>query len=234
MLEIEALTVRYGPFLALDGVSLEVRPGEIVGLIGPNGAGKSSLARTLGGLVRPAGGAIRFRGKSLEDSGAHERIRAGLSLVPEGRGLFPQMSVEENLLMGGYVLKGRAAMQAALERSYAMFPILRERRRQVAGTMSGGQQQMLAVAVGLMTEPRFVILDEPSLGLAPIIIEQIGDVLRAMRSSGLTVLLVEQNAKLTSTVADRIYIMAAGRIRFHDTPAALMSNPEVLETFLSA
>lgn len=234
MLEVDALTVRYGPFLALDQVSIEVREGEIVGLIGPNGAGKSSLARTLGGLVQPAGGRVQFCGQPLESQAAHERIRAGLSLVPEGRGLFPQMSVEENLLMGGYALVGRAAMTAALERSYAMFPILRERRRQVAGTMSGGQQQMLAVAVGLMTDPRFIILDEPSLGLAPIVIEQIGEVLRGMRQSGLTVLLVEQNAKLTSTVADRIYIMAAGRIRFHDTPAALMSNPDVLETFLSA
>jgi branched-chain amino acid transport system ATP-binding protein len=234
MLEIDRLSIRYGPFLALDGVSLEVRPGEIVGLIGPNGAGKSSLARAIAGLERPAGGEIRFMGEALGAAPVHARISRGISLVPEGRGLFAQMSVEENLLMGGYTLGSRAATRAAMERGFELFPLLRERRRQMAGTLSGGQQQMLAVAVGLMTDPKLCIFDEPSLGLAPIIIEQIGEALRAMRKTGLTVLLIEQNSRLTGAVADRIYIMAAGSIRFQDTPAALMANPEVLETFLSA
>ena len=234
MLEVDNLSVRYGPFLALDGINLKVAGGEIVGLIGPNGAGKSSLARAVGGLVTPSGGAIRFLGRPLEGMPAHERIRNGLSLVPEGRGLFAQMSVEENLMMGGYTLPTKSRVGAAMERCFELFPILRDRRRQIAGTMSGGQQQMVAVSVGLMAEPKLCIFDEPSLGLAPIIIEQIGSTLQAMRKSGLTVLLIEQNSKLTSAVADRIYIMAAGSIRYHDTPAALMKNPEVLETFLSA
>ena len=234
MLEVDALTVRYGPFLALDGVSIRVEAGEIVGLIGPNGAGKSSLARTIGGLVEPAGGSVRFEGASLEGLSAHRRIGLGLSLVPEGRGLFTQMSVEENLLMGGYSLPSKQRIAAAMERCYGLFPVLKERRRQMAGTLSGGQQQMVAVSVGLMAEPKLCIFDEPSLGLAPIVIEQIGNTLKAMRESGLTVLLVEQNSKLTSAVADRIYIMSAGAIRYHDTPTALMQNPEVLETFLAA
>ena len=234
MLEVDQLTVRYGPFLALDAISIEVAAGEIVGLIGPNGAGKSSLARAIGGLITPGGGAIRFLGHALAGIAAHERIRRGLSLVPEGRGLFAQMSVEENLLMGGYTLPSKARIAAAMERCFALFPVLKERRRQFAGTLSGGQQQMVAVAVGLMAEPKLCIFDEPSLGLAPIIIEQIGTTLQAMRAAGLTVLLIEQNSKLTSAVADRIYIIAAGSIRYHDTPDALMKNPEVLETFLSA
>ncbi len=234
MLEVENLTVRYGPFLALDGISVNVEQGEIVGLIGPNGAGKSSLARAIGGLVAPAGGSIRFLGESLDGVPAHRRITRGLSLVPEGRGLFAQMSVEENLLMGGYTLPSRARIDAAMERCFELFPVLKIRRRQIAATLSGGQQQMVAVAVGLMAEPKLCIFDEPSLGLAPIIIEQIGVSLQAMRKLGMTVLLIEQNSRLTSAVADRIYIIAAGSIRFHDKPEALMQNPEVLETFLSA
>ena len=234
MLEVLHLTVRYGPFLALDDIAIRVAEGEIVGLIGPNGAGKSSLARAIGGLVVPAGGAIRFLGESLDGVPPHHRIGRGLSLVPEGRGLFAQMSVEENLMMGGYTLPSKARIATAMQRCFELFPILKDRRRQMAGTLSGGQQQMVAVSVGLMAEPKLCIFDEPSLGLAPIIIEQIGVTLQAMRQAGLTVLLIEQNSRLTSTVADRIYIMAAGSIRYHDTPEALMRNPEVLETFLSA
>ena len=234
MLEVDHLTVRYGPFLALDDIGIRVAQGEIVGLIGPNGAGKSSLARAIGGLVVPAGGAIRFLGESLDGVAPHHRIRRGLSLVPEGRGLFPRMSVEENLMMGGYTLPSKARIATAMQRCFELFPILKDRRRQMAGTLSGGQQQMVAVSVGLMAEPKLCIFDEPSLGLAPIIIEQIGVTLQAMRKAGLTVLLIEQNSRLTSAVADRIYIMAAGSLRYHDTPEALMRNPEVLETFLSA
>lgn len=234
MLEVENLTVRYGPFLALDGISVSVEQGEIVGLIGPNGAGKSSLARAIGGLIAPTGGSIRFLGESLDGVPAHRRITRGLSLVPEGRGLFAQMSVEENLMMGGYSLPSKARVDAVMERCFELFPVLKIRRRQIAGTLSGGQQQMVAVAVGLMAEPKLCIFDEPSLGLAPIIIEQIGVSLQAMRKLGMTVLLIEQNSKLTSAVADRIYIIAAGSIRYHDKPEILMQNPEVLETFLSA
>jgi branched-chain amino acid transport system ATP-binding protein len=234
MLEVDNLTVRYGPFLALDGIGIRVATGEIVGLIGPNGAGKSSLARAIGGLITPTSGSITFLGQSLDSLPAHGRITRGLSLVPADRGLFAQMSVEENLLMGGYTLPSKTRIAEAMERCFELFPVLKIRRRQLAGTLSGGQQQMLAVAAGLMAEPKLCIFDEPSLGLAPIIIEQIGVSLEAMRKIGLTVLLIEQNSRLTSAVADRIYIMAAGSIRYHDTPEALMQNPEVLETFLSA
>lgn len=233
MLEVKDLVVRYGPFIALHGVSLEVGQGEIVGVIGPNGAGKSSLVRAIGGLLAPASGEVRFRGEALTVVPAHRRIQLGLSIVPEGRGLFPQMSVEENLQMGGYTLGAAAEMQARMQRCFELFPILLERRAQLAGTLSGGQQQMLAVSVGLMANPQFVILDEPSLGLAPIVIQAIGATLQRMRESGLTVLLVEQNARLTCDVADRIYVMQSGQIRYHDTPTKLFENQEVLESFLS-
>jgi branched-chain amino acid transport system ATP-binding protein len=234
MLEIDQVSVRYGPFLALDGVSLNVNEGEIVGVIGPNGAGKSSLARAIVGLEPTAGGSIRFGGQLMQSGVVHERITQGLSLVPEGRGLFAQMSVEDNLLMGAYTMRASAAREQALREAFELFPVLDERRDQRAGTLSGGQQQMLAVAVGLMTHPRLCVFDEPSLGLAPIVIEQIGNTLKAMKRRGLTVLLIEQNATLAMSVAERIYVMAAGSIRHQGTPEALMRNPEVLETFLSA
>jgi branched-chain amino acid transport system ATP-binding protein len=233
MLEVEKLVVRYGPFLALDEVDLRVEPSEIVGLIGPNGAGKSSLVRAVAGLVRPFSGRIAFDGAPLADELAHGRTRRGISLVPEGRGLFPRMSVEENLLMGGYLLDKREQVRANMQRCYALFPVLRERRLQQAGTLSGGQQQMLAVSTGLMANPRILILDEPSLGLAPIVIGEIGRALRDLKRAGMTVLLAEQNANLTGSVADRIYVLQSGRIRYHDTPERLFANPEVVESFLS-
>lgn len=233
MLEVRALTVRYGPFLALDGIDISVKRGEIVGIIGPNGAGKSSLVRSISGLVRPTSGWIMFENDDLGSLPAHARIRRGISLVPEGRGLFPQMSVEENLMMGGYSLDKRSRMGQNIERCFEMFPVLEERRRQFAGTLSGGQQQMLAISIGLMADPRLCILDEPSLGLAPIVIQDIGTALKRMRESGLTVLLAEQNATLTCNVADRIYVIHSGVVRYHDTPERLFQNREVVESFLS-
>jgi branched-chain amino acid transport system ATP-binding protein len=234
MLEICNLVVRYGPFLACNDISMCVKPGEIVGVIGPNGAGKSSIARVIAGLVRPAAGSVHFLGQSIVGTQSHLLIRRGLSLVPEGRGLFPYMSIEENLLMGGYSLTSHERRKALMERSYELFPILKQRRRQIAGTMSGGQQQMLAVAMGLMGDPKLCIFDEPSLGLAPIVIQVISEALQALRKLGLTVLLIEQNAKLAGTVADRIYIVSAGLIQYHNTPQELLQNPEVLEKFVSA
>jgi branched-chain amino acid transport system ATP-binding protein len=234
MLEVRDLEIRYGPFLAVDKVSLEVQQGEIVGVIGPNGAGKSSVVRAITGLVRPTAGTVSFLGQSTLDVPVHDLIRRGLSLVPEGRGLFPMMSVEENLLMGGYSLADRSRRDELMASCFELFPILKERRNQLAGTLSGGQQQMVAVSVGLMGDPQFCIFDEPSLGLAPIVIQQIGETLQKMRQLKLTVLLIEQNAMLASSVADRIYIMSAGRMQFHDTPDRLMKNPEVIEKFLSA
>ena len=234
MLEVHDLEIRYGPFLAVDRISLRVGQGEIVGVIGPNGAGKSSVVRAISGLVKPSSGSISFLGKSTLNTPVHELIRRGLSVVPEGRGLFPQMSVEENLLMGGYSLGDRARHDELMASCLELFPILKERRNQLAGTLSGGQQQMLAVSVGLMGDPRLCIFDEPSLGLAPIVIEQIGETLKKMKKLALTVLLIEQSAMLASSVADRIYIMSAGRIQYHDTPERLMRDPEVIEKFLTA
>ncbi len=233
MLEVTALTVRYGPFLALDSVDITVPKGQIVGIIGPNGAGKSSLVRSIAGLVRPASGVIKLDGEDMRRLPAHRRIRRGLSLVPEGRGLFPQMSVEENLMMGGYSLPERGRLVANMNTCFQMFPVLQERRKQFAGTLSGGQQQMLAISVGLMAEPRLCILDEPSLGLAPIVVQDIGGALTRMRQMGTTILLAEQNATLTCSVADMIYVMHSGVIRYHDTPERLFRNQEVVESFLS-
>ena len=232
MLEVKGLSVNYGPFLALDQVDISVTRGEIVGLVGPNGAGKSSLVKAIGGLVSISHGDLVFDGRQLHEFPAHRRAGMGLSIVPEGRGLFTRMSIEENLMMGMYNEAHAPIRAARLERAYSLFPILKDRRSQLAGTMSGGQQQMLAVAVGLMSEPSLIVLDEPSLGLAPIIIQDIGNALKRMRADGLTVLLVEQNARLTCDVANRIYIMQAGRIRYHDTPDKLFSDPEVVTSYL--
>jgi branched-chain amino acid transport system ATP-binding protein len=232
VLALSDVTVRYGGFLALDRISLEVGRGEIVGLIGPNGAGKSSVLRAIAGLVRPASGRIELDGRSLEDVPVHHRVSLGLAVVPEGRGLFPHMSVEENLLMGAYAVNDRMRRAAGLERALALFPALKDRLGQFAGTLSGGQQQMLAIAVGLMSEPMVCLFDEPSMGLAPIVIGEIAEGLHRLREAGLTVLLAEQNAKVASDVAARIYILQNGRIRFHDTPANLLKNPEVVEGYL--
>ena len=229
MLELSGIIIRYGPFLAVDGIDLRVDEGEIVGVVGPNGAGKSSLVKAVGGIVKPAAGRIVFSSRDLSDVPVHERIGLGISIVPEGRGLFPRMSVEENLLMGGYALEIAEQMAVNIERCFSLFPILAERRMQAAGTLSGGQQQMLAVALGLMSDPKLLVLDEPSLGLAPIVIGEIVRTLRKLRETGLTVLLIEQNARLTCSVAQRIYILADGVVRHHDTADRVMASPELLE-----
>jgi branched-chain amino acid transport system ATP-binding protein len=233
MLETQALVITYGPFLALDGVDVTVGDGEIVGIIGANGAGKSSLVRAIAGLVPAASGRVIFKGRALDGEPPHQRNRMGIALVPEGRGLFARMSVEENLMMGGYPLPTRKRMADNMQRCFDLFPVLRERRRQLAGTLSGGQQQMLAVAMGLMSEPQLLILDEPSLGLAPIVIGEIGDRLKQLKSSGMTILLAEQNATLTGNITDRIYVLQTGRVRYHDKPDVLFKMPEVAESFLS-
>jgi branched-chain amino acid transport system ATP-binding protein len=233
MLDVEALVIKYGPFLALDGVDVNVGEGEIIGVIGANGAGKSSLLRAIAGLVPAESGRVVFKGKALGAEPPDQRNRMGIALVPEGRGLFPRMSVEENLMMGGYPLPERKRMAPNMHRCFDLFPVLRERRRQLAGTLSGGQQQMLAVAMGLMSEPQLLILDEPSLGLAPIVIGEIGERLKALRSAGTTILLAEQNANLTGNITDRIYVLQTGRVRYHDKPDVLFKMPEVAESFLS-
>jgi branched-chain amino acid transport system ATP-binding protein len=229
MLEIADLTIRYGPFLAVDHLAISVGAGEIVGIVGPNGAGKSSIVKAIGGLVQPKSGRLTFDGIDLQSLPTHQRIELGISIVPEGRGLFPRMSVDENLVIAGDPLHDRAKSANNIERCYEMFPILKERRWQHAGTLSGGQQQMVAVSMGLMSDPRLLVLDEPSLGLAPIVIGEIGQALRGLGSQGLTVALFEQNAKLTCSVADRIYILASGAVRHHNRAADLLKDPEILD-----
>jgi branched-chain amino acid transport system ATP-binding protein len=233
MLDVDKIVVRYGPFLALNELTISVGAGEIVGVIGANGAGKSSLVRAVAGLVEPKSGTISFEGRSLTNMPPHRRTALGISLVPEGRGLFPRMSVEENLLMGGYSLSDRKRSNANIRRCFSMFPVLETRHRQMAMTLSGGQQQMLALSMGLMSDPRLLIVDEPSLGLAPIVIGDITESLKQLRQNGLTILIVEQNAMLAATIADHIYVMQAGNVLYHDTPGRLMGKPEVAESFLS-
>ncbi len=232
MLEIASLTVRYGPFLAVDRLSIAIGAGEIVGIVGPNGAGKSSIVKVLGGLVKPVEGTAAFDGRDLLGLPAHERIGLGISIVPEGRGLFPRMSVEENLIVAGDTLNSRPQRSSNIERCFELFPILEERRRQPAGTLSGGQQQMVALAMGLMSGPRLLVLDEPSLGLAPIVIGEIGKALRKLRSDGLTVALFEQNARLTCSVASRIYLLARGCVHHHGEAQDLLQNQELIEQLI--
>ncbi|MEP9376008.1 ABC transporter ATP-binding protein [Aquabacter sp. CN5-332] len=233
MLEIKDLTIRYGEFLAVDKVDLEVKPGEIVGIIGPNGAGKTSLLNAVAGIVDPAGGSLSFEGMALPGVPADERLARGLVLVPEIRGIFGMMSVHENLLMGAYLCRDKAEVARRMERVFTLFPILRDRRRQLAGTMSGGQQQMVAIGAGLMAAPRLLMLDEPSIGLAPLIIQDIGRTLTALRAEGLTILLSEQNAKLATAIADRIYVLQSGRVMMARSTESLLEDPKFVEAFLS-
>jgi branched-chain amino acid transport system ATP-binding protein len=233
MLDLQNIIVRYGDFLAVDGVDLTVKRGEIVGIIGPNGAGKTSLLNVAAGLVTPSSGSVHFESRSLDCVATDVRLAQGLVLVPEVRGVFPMMSVYENLLVGAYLCRDKAEVANRLDRVYRLFPILRERRNQMVGTMSGGQQQMVAIGSGMMASPRLLILDEPSIGLAPVIIKEIGRTLARLRDEGLTILLSEQNAKLATAIADRIYVVQAGRIQLARTTASLLDDPKFVESFLS-
>ena len=231
LLEIEQLDVRYGHIQALRGVSLTVNEGEIVTLLGANGAGKTTLMRAISGLLRPHAGDVKLRGKSIARVGADSIVRLGISQVPEGRRVFPTLTVAENLLLGGYtrpVAEAKGSMQRVLQ----MFPRLEERRAQYAGTLSGGEQQMLAIGRALMAKPTVLLLDEPSLGLAPIIVRDIFRTLRQIREQGMTVLLVEQNARMALKLADRGYVLENGRIALHGTAQDLLASPEVHATYL--
>jgi branched-chain amino acid transport system ATP-binding protein len=233
MLDLQKVVVRYGDFLAVDGVDLNVKQGEIVGIIGPNGAGKTSLLNVAAGLVKPASGTVTFGAGSLHGVPTDMRLAQGLVLVPEVRGVFPMMSVYENLLVGAYLCRDKAETAKRIERVYRLFPILKERRNQMAGTMSGGQQQMVAIGSGLMAAPKLLMLDEPSIGLAPVIIKEIGRTLSRLRDEGMTILLSEQNAKLATAIADRIYVVQAGRIQMARTTVSLLDDPKFVESFLS-
>jgi branched-chain amino acid transport system ATP-binding protein len=233
MLDFAKLTVRYGDFLAVDNVDISVGAGEIVGIIGPNGAGKTSVLNAAAGVVDVSSGGISFEGMSLAGVAEDERLGRGLVLVPEIRGIFGMMSVHENLLMGAYLCRDKAEVQRRMDRVFSLFPILRDRRRQLAGTMSGGQQQMVAIGSGLMASPRLLMLDEPSIGLAPVIIQDIGRTLAELRKEGLSILLSEQNAKLATAIADRIYVLQSGRVLMARSTDSLLHDPKFVEAFLS-
>src|SRR5438093_5239860 len=231
MLHVDNVEASYGPFLALSGATLEVRVGEIVALLGPNGAGKTTLIRCIAGLLPRAGG-IRWDGASLAKVAAHRIVERGIAVVPEGRRLFATMTVEEHLDLGAFAPHARAARPQRLEEVYAIFPVLRERRRQLVRSLSGGQQQMVAVGRALMAAPRLLILDEPSLGLAPRIVESILDVLGEINRRGVSILLVEQNVHAALALAHRGYILESGRMAGEGTGAALMDDPHVKRAYL--
>jgi branched-chain amino acid transport system ATP-binding protein len=232
MLEVTGLKVSYGGINAVKGIDFRVAAGELVTLIGANGAGKTTTLKTLAGLIRPAAGGIRYDGRDVLGMPPHQLVRRGLAMVPEGRGIFSRLSIDENLAMGAYCRTDRAAMAADRERIYGLFPRLAERRRQFGGTLSGGEQQMLAIGRAMMSRPRLLLLDEPSMGLAPIMVTRIFETIRAIAAEGVTLLLVEQNAKLALEVSDRGYVMESGVIALADSAAALLNNPQVRHAYL--
>jgi branched-chain amino acid transport system ATP-binding protein len=230
LLELAGVEVRYGGIRALKGVSLSVDAGEVVALLGANGAGKTTALRTVSGLLRPMAGTIRFEGQPIGGLGAHEIVRLGISHVPEGRRIFPQMSVMENLRMGAYQRRGSLGEDVA--RIFQLFPVLEERRKQSGGTLSGGEQQMLAIGRALMSRPRLLLLDEPSMGLAPLFVAKIFDIIREIRESGTTVLLVEQNAAQALELADRGYVLEVGTVVMSDRAGALLRDDRVRAAYL--
>lgn len=232
LLAIHEIDVSYGAIQVLRQVSLHVMPGELVSLIGANGAGKSTLLKSIVSLLKPTRGNIVFSGESIEGTPAHHLAGKGLALVPEGRGIFPEMTVLENLQMGAYSRSDKHAIQHDIEHAYSLFPRLAERKMQQAGTLSGGEQQMVAMARALMSKPRLLLLDEPSMGLAPILVQKIFDVIKTINREGVSVLLVEQNAQLALTLAQRGYVMEHGEITLHDAASALLNNPAVKAAYL--
>ena len=231
ILKVSDINVYYGAIHAIKGVSFEVNPGEIVTLIGANGAGKSTTLQTISGLLHSRTGSIEFLGESLMGIPAHKIVAKGLAQVPEGRRIFLQMTVEENLQMGAYTRSG-AGIDQDLENVYTHFPRLMERRRQIAGTLSGGEQQMLAMGRALMSRPKLLMLDEPSMGLAPILVEQIFEIIRTLHKAGTTILLVEQNAQAALSIADRGYVLETGRIVTSGTGQELLASPEIKRAYL--
>jgi len=232
ILEVSDVHTYYGSIQALKGISLEVREGEIVTLLGSNGAGKSTTLRSINGLNRPRRGTIRFDGRDITSVPAHEIVKRGIAQSPEGRRLFPRMSVTENLEMGAFQRSDRAGINEDMDRVFELFPRLRERRHQKAGTMSGGEQQMCAIGRALMARPKLLLLDEPSLGLAPIFVERIFEIIKTINDQGTSILLVEQNALMALEAADRGYVLETGHIALTDSAEALKTNEQVRKTYL--
>jgi branched-chain amino acid transport system ATP-binding protein len=235
MLSLDGLVTRYGNVTAVKGVSLEIGQGEIVGVLGPNGAGKTTTLLSVIGLLKPSGGRVRFLDRDITGLAPDRVVAAGIGLVPEGRWILSSMSVRENLLMGAYPRRdGEAAIRHEIDRVSEIFPILRERQAQRAGTLSGGEQQMLAIARALMARPKLLMLDEPTWGLAPLVIEEIMRVIRQLNEDGTTILLVEQNARQALAVVKRCYVLEVGHVVFGGTPAELKGEPLLTQTYLGA
>ena len=233
LLQVEDINVYYGAIHAIKGISFEVYPDEIVTLIGANGAGKSTTLNTIAGLLRPRSGRIVLEGKDLTTIPASRIVSQGMALCPEGRRIFQQMTVRENLEMGGYT-RPKSEIPASLEEMFTRFPRLKEREKQIAGTLSGGEQQMLAMARALMSKPKLLMLDEPSMGLAPILVEQIFDIIKELHQAGVTILLVEQNAQMALSIADRAYVLETGRIAMTGEASALLKNDDVRKAYLGS
>ena len=232
MLELKSVDAGYGSFQALFGVSLEVKAGEAVGVIGPNGAGKTTLMRAISGLIRPNKGSITMQGTDVLATPPHRIVSLGIAHVPENRRLFPKLTVNDNLRMGAYMQDARARYAERLEFVFDLFPRLKERRHQMAGTMSGGEQQMCAIGRALMSSPKLLLLDEPSAGLAPVVVQQVFELVNRIRTSGLTVLIVEQNVQQVLRVVDRAYLLEAGSIRASGTSAEIMRTDIVKQAYL--
>jgi branched-chain amino acid transport system ATP-binding protein len=232
LLALERLEVAYGGIRAVKGIDLAVEAGEMVCLIGANGAGKSTTLRAVTGLVRAAAGRIRYDGRDILSLRPHEIARSGLAMVPEGRGVFAQLTIEENLGMGAYARSERSGVKADLQHAFELFPRLAERRKQIAGTLSGGEQQMLAIARALMSRPKLLLLDEPSMGLAPLMVEKIFEVIRTIAAEGVTLLLVEQNARLALEVSHRGYVLEGGLVTISGPARSLLDDPRVREAYL--
>ena len=232
LLALERLEVAYGGIRAVKGIDLAVEPRELVCLIGANGAGKTTTLRAITGLARPTAGRIVYDGQAIGGLRVHQIAQRGLALVPEGRGMFAQLTIEENLAMGAFARRDSAGVKADVERMFALFSRLKERRRQTAGTLSGGEQQMLAIARALMSRPKLLLLDEPSMGLAPLMVERIFEVIRSIASEGVTLLLVEQNARLALEVSHRGYVLDGGLVTIAGSARTLLDDPRVREAYL--
>lgn len=232
LLEVKDLSVSYGAIRALHGISFHVDEGEIVTLIGANGAGKSTTLQTISGLLKPDNGQIIYDGQDISTIGADTIVRRGITQVPEGRRIFAPLTVRENLEMGAFTRRDKQEIQASMERVFQLFPRIKERVAQTGGTLSGGEQQMLAVARALMAKPRLLLMDEPSMGLAPILVEEIFDIIREINEQGVTILLVEQNAHMAFSVANRGYVMETGIVQLEGTSKELEENPHVRESYL--
>ncbi|NVN89410.1 MAG: ABC transporter ATP-binding protein [Desulfuromonadales bacterium] len=232
MLAVENLSVNYGAIRALHQVSCRVEQGEIVALIGANGAGKTTILNTISGIVPAASGSVSFEGQEITRMAAHLIVRKGISQVPEGRRVFARMSVQENLEMGGFILSGKQQVTQGIERAFTLFPRLAERRKQAARTLSGGEQQMLAMGRALMSNPRLLLLDEPSMGLAPMLVEKIFEIVVEINKTGTTIMLVEQNASMALSIAHRAYVLETGEVVLSGDATALAENPEVRKAYL--